>query len=64
VVIETVGELRLVEQRPFGYAFSWLREAATGAVEGDLGLAIDAAGEVSMALAMTGSYRQKISGVS
>lgn len=61
VVIETVGEMRLVERRPFGYALSWLREVAAGAVEGDLGLAVDAAGEVSMALAMTGNYRQKIS---
>jgi hypothetical protein len=61
VVIETVGELRLVEQRPFGYAVTWLREGAGGAVEGDLGLAVDAAGEVSTVLAMTGSYRQKIS---
>ncbi len=52
VVIETVGELRLAERRRFGYAFFWLREAATGAVEGDLGLAVDAANEVSMALAI------------
>jgi hypothetical protein len=61
VVIETAGELRLVEQRPFGYAVCWLREVASGAIEGDLGLAVEAAGEVSMALAVTGSYRQKIS---
>ncbi len=61
VVVETQGNLCLKAQRPFSYKFHWLREMAVGAIEGDLGLNVDAGGDVSAQLVVNSSYRQRIS---
>ena len=47
VIIETQGNLNLRARQPLFYSFHWLREIALGVIEGDLGLKVDAGGEVS-----------------
>jgi hypothetical protein len=61
VVTETHGKLRLRARQPLAYNFHWLREVALGAIEGDLGLKIDAGAEAAAQLAVDSSYRQQIS---
>ena len=61
VVIETRGNLNLKTRQPLVYSFHWLREVALGAIEGDLGLKIDAGGEVSAGLNVNGAHRREIS---
>ncbi len=60
-VVESRGRLTLRASRPLFYNFHWLREVALGAIEGDLGLRIDAGGAVSTSLTVNACHRQEIS---
>jgi hypothetical protein len=61
VIIESQGNLKLTARQPFFYSFHWLREVAAGVLDGDLGLKVDAGGDVSGQLAVNASYRRQIS---
>ncbi len=61
VVLEEAGTLNLQARQPLFYAFNWLRETGLGSIEGDLGLKVDAGGEVSARLSASGSQRREIS---
>ncbi|MFB3777836.1 MAG: hypothetical protein ACE141_09495 [Bryobacteraceae bacterium] len=61
VVIESQGNINLKARQPLLYSFHWLREVSSGLLDGDLGLKVDAGGEVSAQLAVTDTYRREIS---
>jgi hypothetical protein len=61
VVIEGDGNIELKFRQPLFYSFHWLREVASGFMDGDLGLKVDAGGDVSARLAVKGTHRQQIS---
>lgn len=60
-VVELKGNLHIKARQPFGYTFHWLREVALGVMEGDLGLAVDAATEASLEIGAAGDFRQELS---
>ena len=53
--------LRFTLPRRFGFDFHWLREVARGAIEGDLGLRVDADAGVALDMAIAGVFRQVVS---
>jgi hypothetical protein len=53
--------LRFTLPLRFGFDFHWLREVARGAIEGDLGLRVDADAGVALDMAINGSFRQVVS---
>ncbi|HSB18063.1 MAG TPA: hypothetical protein VLE22_26665 [Bryobacteraceae bacterium] len=53
--------MRFTLPRRFGFDFHWLREVARGAIEGDLGLRVDANAGVALDMALAGSFRQVVS---
>ena len=53
--------LQLGRKRPFDFSFNWLREPAPGLLEGDIGLAIRAAGEAAASYTFEGWFRRELS---
>ncbi|RPI07931.1 MAG: hypothetical protein EHM65_11095, partial [Acidobacteriales bacterium] len=61
VVAEIQGHLRVAARRRLLYSFHWLREVALRNIEGELGLNVDADGDVFLQLSANGRCRRQVS---
>ena len=61
IVCDGGWKLKFTLPRRIGFDFHWLREAARGVLEGDLGLRVDADAGVMADVSIDGRFRQVVS---